>query len=101
MAPFDGVVTSLDYRLQPGYMPGPGVVVGELRSATGWEIFVLIPALDMGKIHLNPAAEALFPVGTGFLIQGKVEEISPYSEQGSSRFALFQSCRRRVGHRSR
>ncbi len=81
VAPFDGVVTSLDYRLQPGYIPGPGVVVGELKSATDCEIFALVPAPDMEKIHLNQAAEALFPIGTGLFVQGKVEEISPYSEK--------------------
>ena len=64
--------TALDYRLQPGYRPGDGVVVGELRSATDCEIFALIPAMDMEKIELDQAAEALFPIGTVF-IQGKVE----------------------------
>lgn len=32
VAPFDGAITALDYKLQPGYQPGEGSVVGELRS---------------------------------------------------------------------
>ena len=81
VAPFDGVVTMLDYRMQPGYRPGDGVVVGELKSAIDCAVFALIPAMDMEKIHVNQAAEALFAIGTGFFIQGQVEEISPYSEK--------------------
>lgn len=81
VAPFDGVVTMLDYRMQPGYRPGDGVVVGEIKSPVDTIIHALIPALDMEKVVVGLPAEVWFPIETGFFIQGKVEEVSSFSEK--------------------
>lgn len=81
VAPFDGVVTMLDYRMQPGYRPGDGVIVGEIKSPVDSVIRALIPALDIEKVRVGEPAEVWFPIETGFFIQGKVEEISSFSEK--------------------
>jgi len=81
IAPFDGVVTALDYRMQPGYRPGEGVIVGEIKSSTDTVIRALVPASDLEKVHVDQPAEVWFPIGTGLFIQGKVEEIAHYSEK--------------------
>lgn len=81
VAPFDGVVTSLDYKLQNGYQPGEGVVVGEFESPTDCVVRALIPARDLHSVRIGQDAKLWFKVGEGLALTGSVDEIKPYSEQ--------------------
>jgi len=80
-APFDGVVTNLDYRLQPGFQPGEGTVVGELQSSRYCAVHALVPASDIHDIHMGQTAEVWLPIGTGKFFKGKVDSIKSYSER--------------------
>ena len=81
VAPFDGVVTALDYRLQKGFEPGEGVVVGEFESPAECVVHALVPAKDLTKLHLGQKVELWFQMGTGMAVTGYIEEIKPYGEQ--------------------
>jgi putative peptide zinc metalloprotease protein len=81
VAPFDGVVTRLDYRVQDGFQPGEGTVVGEVESATDCVVHTLIPSKDLDKLHIGREARVWFPLGTGLILTGLISEIRPYSEQ--------------------
>ncbi len=81
VAPFDGVVTKLDYRLQDGFQPGEGVIVGEFESPTDLVVHALIPARDVHKLRKGQEAKIWFHVGTGLTVNGSVDEIKPYTEQ--------------------
>jgi putative peptide zinc metalloprotease protein len=81
VAPFDGVVTSLDYKLQTGFGPGEGVVVGEFESLTDCVVHALIPARDLYQMTSIREAKIWFLVGTGITLTGRIDEIKPYSEQ--------------------
>jgi putative peptide zinc metalloprotease protein len=81
VAPFDGVVTSLDYRLQSGYQPGEGVVVGEFESPTDCVVNALVPARDLGKVRKGEEAKAWFGIEDGVTLAGVIDEVKPYSEQ--------------------
>jgi multidrug resistance efflux pump len=80
-APFDGVVTNLDYRLQPGFQPGEGSVVGELQSLTHCAVHALVPAADIHEVQVGQMAEVWLPIGTGKFIKGKIDSIKSYSER--------------------
>lgn len=80
-APFDGVVTKLDYRVQAGYQPGEGVVVGEVESPTDPVVHVLIPEGDLHRIKLGDKGTVWFRRGTGVAFPGVVSEMRPYSEK--------------------
>jgi len=81
VAPFDGVVTSLDYKLQDGYQPGEGRVVGEFESPTDCIARALIPARDLQTVTSGQQAKVWFNLGTGLIVTGSVNEVKPYSEQ--------------------
>lgn len=81
IAPFAGVITSLDYRLQPGFQPGEGVVVGELQSPTDCVIHALVPAAEIAKVRVGQEAEIWFPIGEGRIIKRKIDYIKSYSER--------------------
>jgi len=80
-APFDGVITTLDYKLQPGFQPGEGVVVGELASPDNWLIHALIPEGDRHKVKVGERVEIWLPVGTGLVLVNKIGAIKAYSEK--------------------
>jgi putative peptide zinc metalloprotease protein len=81
VAPFNGVVTMLDYRMQPGYKPADGVIVGEIKSIKDGVVHALVPALSIDKVRVGMDAEIWFPIGAGFFFDGKVDEVAPYSEK--------------------
>ncbi len=81
VAPFDGVVTNLDWRLQTGFEPGEGVVVGEFESPTDCVVHALVPARDLYKVSLAQEAKIWFVIGTGITLSGSIDQIKPYSEQ--------------------
>jgi len=81
VAPFDGVVTALDYRLQKGFEPGEGVVVGEFESPSECVVHALLPAKDLPKTRVGQEVKVWFQVGTGLMVPGYIEEVKPYGEQ--------------------
>jgi putative peptide zinc metalloprotease protein len=79
-APFNGVVTQLDYRMQDGFKPGEGAVVGEMEDPTERFIQALIPEEDLGKVRKGQLVKIWLPIGDGQLLTLPVESIKPYSE---------------------
>jgi putative peptide zinc metalloprotease protein len=79
-APFDGVVTNLDPRMQDGFQPGEGVVVGEVQSERDLVVHALVPAADLHKVRDNQDVEIWLPIGKGMLLRKKVDSIKSYSE---------------------
>ncbi len=79
-APFDSVVTNVDYRLQRGFQPGEGVVVGELQSLTDCGVRALVPATDIHKIRVGQDVEIRFPIGTGLIVRNRIDSVRTYSE---------------------
>ncbi len=81
IAPFDGAVTALDYKLARGFDPGEGVIVGELQSIRHVVAQALIPEQDRHKVRVGQDVQLWFPIGGGFIKHGKIDSISPYSER--------------------
>jgi len=79
-APFDGVVTTLDRRMQPGFQPGEGGVVGELQSQEECVVHALVPAEDIHQVRVGQPVEIWFPMGTGTMLAGKIDSVKAYSE---------------------
>jgi putative peptide zinc metalloprotease protein len=79
-APFDSVVTNVDYRLQRGFQPGEGVVVGELQSQSDRGVNALVPATDIHKIGAGQEVEIRFPIGTGLILRNRIDSVRTYSE---------------------
>lgn len=91
-APFAGVVTSLDPRVQKGFMPGKGVVLGELKSPSDCVVDALVPGEYVEKIHQGESVDIWFPINGGITFRKNIESIRSYSERNladspfSSRF---------------
>ena len=81
VAPFDGIVTRLDYKVQAGLQTDDGAVVGEVESPNDCVVHALVPSKDLHKIHLGVRAIVWFPIGVGVVLEGAVHEIKPYSER--------------------
>ncbi len=79
-APFNGVVTSLDYRMQDGYKPGEGAMVGEMEDPAERFIHALIPEEDLRKVRKGQMVKIWLPIGDGQVFTRPVESIKPYSE---------------------
>ncbi|MBI4861353.1 MAG: efflux RND transporter periplasmic adaptor subunit [Candidatus Riflebacteria bacterium] len=80
-APFKGVVTRLDPRLQRGFGPGEGVVVGELESSEELLVQALVPGQDRHTVRVGQPVTVWFPVGQGLTFTSRVSEIKPYGER--------------------
>lgn len=80
VAPFNGVITSLDYRVQPGYRPGEGAIVGEIQSPSRCVVRALIPEKDLYKISPGQDVLIWFPILRGKSFNRRVESVKPYSE---------------------
>jgi putative peptide zinc metalloprotease protein len=80
-APFDCVVTFLDPRMQPGFRPGEGAVVGEMEDLRGRKAIAFTPEEDLSKIAPGLAVKVALPLGAGRVIHGRVESVRPYSEK--------------------
>jgi putative peptide zinc metalloprotease protein len=81
VAPFGGVITSLDYKMQPGYRPGEGTVVGELQAPGDLVVHALIPEQDRERVRPGETAEVLLPIGAGKIFVEKVQSLKPYNEK--------------------
>ena len=81
VAPFDGVITRLDYRLQEGFQPGEGVVVGDVEAPGDCLVQALVPSADLPKVRTGMVVKLWFPLHGGKMITGEISEIRPYSEQ--------------------
>lgn len=81
IAPFDGVITSLDYRVQPGYLPGEGAVVGQLESPVHTVIYALVPEKDRHLIQVGMKVEIWTPVNNGTKFHSRIDAIRSYSEK--------------------
>jgi putative peptide zinc metalloprotease protein len=80
VAPFDGVITNLDSRVQDGFQPGEGMIVGELQSSRDLWVHGLVPATDLDKVKDNQDVEIVLPVRTGGPLRAKIDSIKSYSE---------------------
>ncbi len=78
-APFDGIVTALDFRMQTGFRPGQGIVVGEVQSPTDCVVYALIPEHDRYRVHVGQEIEIWLPVGTGITVNDRIDEIRTYN----------------------
>ncbi|MBM4328335.1 MAG: hypothetical protein FJ118_14370, partial [Deltaproteobacteria bacterium] len=83
-APFPGVVIKMDHRLQEGFQPGDGTVVGELKSRGERVVRVLIPEKDMETVQEGQRVEVWFPTREGVLYTEVITDIKPYSESDLS-----------------
>ena len=83
-APFDGVITRLDPRMQPGFQPGAGTVVGELKSPTDCVVHALVPGRCVDSVKAAPQVTIWFPVHTGVLFHGKLARVRPINERDLS-----------------
>jgi putative peptide zinc metalloprotease protein len=81
IAPFDGAITTLDYKFQPGYQPGEGAVVGELRSVEDCVIRAFIPEKDRHKVQAGQEVEIWLPLQRGLTLKYRIDTIKPYSER--------------------
>jgi len=80
VAPFQGLVARLDPRLQNGYQPGEGTIVGELVSQDDCRVRVLVPEDEIHRVRKGDSVEIWFPPGSQGNIGARIEEIRPYSE---------------------
>ncbi len=91
-APFAGVITSLDPRVQKGFVPGRGVILGELKSPRDCVVHALVPGTDMCKIRPGEPVEIWFPLNGGTTFLKKIDSVRSYNERNladspfSSRF---------------
>ena len=81
VAPFSGVVTKLDHRVQDGFQPGKGAVVGDFKSTSDCVIRILIPESDRDKVFDGQTVHVWFPVKSGGIFTDTIKEIRPYSEK--------------------
>jgi putative peptide zinc metalloprotease protein len=79
-APFDAVAVKLDPRLCPGFGPGEGAVVGELRSLRHCTANALISEDDVYTAEVGRDVELWFPVGSGCVFRAKISSVKPYNE---------------------
>ncbi len=88
-APFSGVVTRLDPRVQNGFRPGRGSVVGEIESEKECAIRALIPENDLDKVREGQEVKIRFGIETGLVLMKKIDEIRSFSEHdlGASPFS--------------
>ncbi len=78
-APFDAVVNRLDDRLQGGFRPGEGVIVGELKSLDHCLVKTLIPQDAIHKVHRGQKVAIWFPVGTGRVFEAVLDDVRGFS----------------------
>jgi putative peptide zinc metalloprotease protein len=78
-APFQGTITKLDPRMQEGFQPGEGTIVGEFKSLREGAIRVLVPERDIEKIRVGQNVVVWFPLGTGLELDATIDEVSGHS----------------------
>jgi len=80
-APFSGVVTTLDPRVQKGFMPGRGIVLGELKSPRDCVVHALVPGMYVYKIRQGQPVDIWFPVNGGTTFRKRIESVRAYNER--------------------
>ncbi len=83
-APFDGIVTSLDARMHPGYQPGQGAIVGELESPTQCVVHALVPEEDLDKVRTGQSVVLRFGTLPPVVRSAVISHIRPFSERDLS-----------------
>jgi len=91
-APFDGVVTTLDSRVQEGFEPGDGVIIGELKSPTDCIVHALIPGRFLQNISVGQEVKIWFPIDRGRFFHKPIERLSSVNER-DLRDSSFSSLR--------
>jgi putative peptide zinc metalloprotease protein len=79
-APFDCVITYLDPRMQPGFRPGEGVVVGEMEDLRGRKAVAYAPEEELSKISPGSRVKVTLPLGPGRVFHGRIDAVRPYTE---------------------
>lgn len=80
-APFSGIVSRLDARIQEGFQPGKGTVVGELKSNLDCVVRVLVPEHDRSRLSKGQTVHVWFPVSRGRIYTDRISEIMHFSEK--------------------
>jgi putative peptide zinc metalloprotease protein len=80
-APFSGIVSRLDVRIQEGFQPGKGTVVGELKSNLDCVVRVLVPEHDRSRLSKGQTVHVWFPVSCGRIYTDRISEIMHFSEK--------------------
>ncbi len=92
VAPFSGVVTSLDPRMKKGFQPGAGEIIGALESTVICAIHGFVPEEDLDKLKPGDSVSVRFNSVGAKVYKGSIHEIKPFSEDNlkespfSSRF---------------
>lgn len=81
IAPFDGVVTKLSQKVQAGFQPGQGSVVGEFQSTSDVLVYALIPEDELDKVRPGEDAIIWLPIGNGLRLNGRIDYVRPYEER--------------------
>lgn len=79
-APFDGVITKLEPKMQDGFRPEPGAVLGELKSVTERVARGLIPEHHIHLVHEDQNVILWFPIKTGIEFRGRIDQVRKFSE---------------------
>ncbi len=89
VAPFDGAVTFLDERVQEGFKPGKGEIIGEIETTGDTSVRALIPEPDLHKVTKGNAVTVWFPVDGGRTFAGVIKDVRKYGEKniGDSPFS--------------
>jgi putative peptide zinc metalloprotease protein len=80
-APFDAAITKLDFRVQPGFQPGKGVVVGEMQSIGATAVYALIPEEDLHEMREGMPVTVWFGLGSGITLHEKINLIRAVNER--------------------
>jgi len=80
VAPFKGVVTALDKRVQEGYETPGGAVVGETKSIRNCVVKILIPEKDVENIAWGHVVRFMLSATDGRIFSGKISDVKAFSE---------------------
>ena len=80
-APFDAVVSKLDPKVQNGYQPGKGTIIGELESIDQIVIYSPVPEEEMHTVSKGLGISVWFPIKTGLLLNQNVSSVFQFSER--------------------
>jgi putative peptide zinc metalloprotease protein len=91
-ARFRGIITELDKKAQPGYDPGKGTVIGELKSLKNPVVVALTPERDIQRIKPGQSVSISFKAFQDKTYIGVVEKVRKFSER-DLRGSVFSSER--------
>jgi putative peptide zinc metalloprotease protein len=79
-APFSGWVTALDWRVQDGFTPGEGAVVGDFASNVDCEARALVGENDVHMAHPGQEIEIWLPAAGDKTFTARIQVVKPYAE---------------------